>query len=230
MHPTTCGRNEVHRSRDTLTMGDTREHCVPRTAPDQGHAQETRGPQDNDVPITLFSMHAPSEIGHTHEELDQLLQVLECELPGTWGITLFGGDLNTTLCDQMPSNKDACVGAALRREEDRRRTSTFHDMLLHSVRSLGLRLFNTYDDCWKNVQSDDYDNMGTDIAPTTTSGHDKENDNRSHDARSSTANDGRPTDDARRDDNSHNAQTTTRPRPTNAQTNTPPLRATPRRQ
>lgn len=84
----------------------------------------TQGAQDNNALITLISVHAPSEIGHTQEELDDLLRTLEREMPGKRGITMFGGDLNATLCDQLPSNTDPCIGAALRRDEDQHRPST----------------------------------------------------------------------------------------------------------
>lgn len=102
----------------------------------------------------------------------------------------------------MPTNKDTCIGPALRREVGRCWASTFHDMLLHSIRGRGLRLFNTYDAWWNNVQSDDYDNMDIGIIPTLTSARqDEEGDKRPPDARSSTvttSNTGR--DDERGDD------------------------------
>lgn len=49
-------------------------------------------------------------------------------------------------------------------------------MILHSIRGLGLKLFNTYDDWWKSVQSDDYDNMKVDMVPTATHEGDQEGD------------------------------------------------------
>lgn len=92
----------------------------------------TQGTQDNDVAIVLISLHVPSDIGHTHtqEDLGQLLRTLEQAMPRKRSMTVLGGDLNTMLCDQMPNDKVT-----------RRRNSTFHDMLLHTMRGVEIRLF-----------------------------------------------------------------------------------------
>lgn len=115
-----------------------------------------QGGQQSETDLALMSIHMPSSIGHSLEELDTVMQTIEGMVPGKRVMCMIGADLNIELMDPHANDRDNHIGAALEaRGLDK--VNDHHEMVRAFVWGAGLRLHNTFDKWWKNARTDHYE-------------------------------------------------------------------------
>lgn len=121
------------------------------------------GSEGREVPVCLFSMHMPSIIGHTIDEIDAVSLRLKDLMLGNRFMTLFGGDLREELTDPMNNDSDNHVGAAFGHERHTSATNiaTSENAGNHPEHDRPGRDFdlihNMYRAWWKKVCTDNYE-------------------------------------------------------------------------